>query len=339
MYKVTNYDYYLGVDVSKRTLDISIITNENEMLHYEQIENTEKSIKIFITKLKKKHIDVFNKCLFCAEFTGIYSDPLQNVLTNLSIDLWLERPLQIKRTQGIVRGKTDKIDSLRIAQYANKYRNDIKLWLPLREEVKTLKKLVSLRNRLLKSKKQLEQIFKEQEFLSKEEQVLLKRACKKSLAALKLDIKTVELQMTQIIKDDIQLFKYYKIITSVDGIGMFTAIEIIITTNEFKNIKKSKKYACYSGVVPYDHSSGTSIRKRPRVSKMANTSVKTLLHMSALSVINMEGDLKNYYHRKVDEGKNKMSVLNAIRNKLILRVFACVNDNRVYQKIYNFSLG
>jgi len=150
----------------------------------------------------------------------------------------------------MVRGKTDKVDSLRIAQYASKYRDDVKLWLPQRKEVKTLKKLVSLRNRLLKSKKQLEQVFKEQEFLSKEEKIILKSACKKSLSALKLEIKTIEFEMKQIIKDDVQLSKYYTIITSVNGIGMFTAIEIIITTNEFKNIKESKKYACYSGVVP-----------------------------------------------------------------------------------------
>ncbi|MCF6352283.1 MAG: hypothetical protein L3J06_04660, partial [Cyclobacteriaceae bacterium] len=41
-------------------------------------------------------------------------------------------------------------------------------------------------------------------------------------------------------------------------------------------------------------------------------------------------DLKAYYERKVSEGKNKMSVINAIRNKLIHRVFTCVNENRKY---------
>jgi len=83
MRKVKNYDYYLGVDISKKTLDISMITKKNEMHHYEQIENTEKCIKVFITKLKKQRIDVLNTCLFCAEFTGIYSNPLQNVLIYL----------------------------------------------------------------------------------------------------------------------------------------------------------------------------------------------------------------------------------------------------------------
>ncbi|WP_027420416.1 transposase, partial [Crocinitomix catalasitica] len=103
-------------------------------------------------------------------------------------------------------------------------------------------------------------------------------------------------------------------------------------------IKEAKKYACYSGVVPFDYSSGTSVNKRSRVSPMANKSIKTILHMAAMSAIQCEGDLKHYYLRKVAEGKNKMSVLNAVRNKLILRIFSCVNQNRIYQKKFKLNL-
>lgn len=337
MCKVKHYDYFVGTDVSKKTLDLSLLTSGNQVLVYEQIENTVKGIKSFIGKIKRKKIDL-GKCLFCAEFTGIYSNHLQAVLVDLSIDLWMERPVQIKRTQGMARGKSDKMDSLRIAQYARKYAEDAKLWAPPREEVQSLKKLTSLRNRLLTTKKQLEQVFTEQEFLSREDKKMLKASSKKTLNAIKSDIKGVERQMEQIINDDAELNRLYAIITSVDGVGMFSAIEVIITTNEFKNIREAKKYACYSGVVPFDHSSGSSIEKRPRVSKMANKQVKTLLHMAALSAVNMKGGLRDYFLRKVGEGKNKMSVINAIRNKLILRIFACVNNNRSYQKKYDFKL-
>ena len=43
-------------------------------------------------------------------------------------------------------------------------------------------------------------------------------------------------------------------------------------------------------------------------------------------------DLKHYYERKVAEGKSKMSVLNAVRNKLLARVVACVNNQKEYVK-------
>lgn len=56
--------------------------------------------------------------------------------------------------------------------------------------------------------------------------------------------------------------------------------------------------------------------------------------MAALAVISKQGELATYYHRKVEEGKNKMSVINAVRNKLIHRVFACVRENRKYEKNY-----
>lgn len=98
---------------------------------------------------------------------------------------------------------------------------------------------------------------------------------------------------------------------------MQVAIEVIITTNEFKNFETAKQFACYSGVVPFEYISGTSVRGKTRVSKMAKVSVKTVLHMAALSAVSMKGELQDYFIRKVSEGKNKISVINAIRNKLI----------------------
>jgi transposase len=124
-----------------------------------------------------------------------------------------------------------------------------------------------------------------------------------------------------------------KLITSVDGIGTFTACEVILTTQEFKQISDPKKYACYAGVVPFEHSSGKKL-SRARVSHMANKKVKRLLHLSAMAAVRSNKDLKNYYERKVQEGNNKMLVLNSVRNKLIHRIFACVQGNRLYKDHY-----
>lgn len=333
MRKNTHYDYFIGVDVSKKTLDITVLSDDKCIVLYQQIENKIKSIQAFLRHLTKEDIDL-SKCLFCAEFTGIYNNPLVRVLHKLNLDFWLERPIQIKRTQGLVRGKNDKIDSYRIATYACIYRDQLRLWSPLRKPVQELKSLSALRNRLLNTKKRMEQAFTEQEFLSKEEKQLLKASCKRTIQSIKADIKAIEKKLKEIIKEDQKLHNLFKLITSVDGVGMYTAIEVMVTTNEFKNIKEGKKFACYSGVVPFDYSSGTSLNKRPRISKMANTNMKTLLHMAALSAVNMEGELREYYLRKVEQGKNKMAVINAIRNKLILRIFAVVERQEPFQKNY-----
>ena len=124
----------------------------------------------------------------------------------------------------------------------------------------------------------------------------------------------------------------FGLISSVVGIGTVIACEMIITTIEFKSINDPKKYACNVGVVPFEHRSGSSIRGRNRVSKFANKNVKRLLHLAALSTIRYEGEYRSYWLRKIEEGKHKMIILNALRNKIIQQVFAVVKRGTKYEK-------
>ena len=162
---------------------------------------------------------------------------------------------------------------------------------------------------------------------------------KNTVKQLEKDLKEVEEKMHEIIQEDPTLKRLFTVTTSVGGIGPVTAIAIMITTNEFKNIHKAQQYACYAGIAPFEHASGTSIRGRTKVSHKANKTVKKLLHLAALTAIRYNDDMKNYYDRKVEQGKNKMLVINAVRNKLIHRIFACVKQNRTYEKNYQKILG
>ena len=162
--------------------------------------------------------------------------------------------------------------------------------------------------------------------------------CQSSLKALTKDLKKVNAQIQKIILEDEVLKKLFALITSIDGVGPVTATEMIITTNEFKNFSNDSQYACYAGVAPFEHKSGTSIRGKTRVSHMANKTIKTILHMAALAAKLIPGEMKNYYERKLKEGKHKMTILNAIRNKLIKRIYAVVQRNQPYQKNYLFEL-
>ncbi|WP_139361756.1 transposase, partial [Spirosoma sp. 209] len=101
----------------------------------------------------------------------------------------------------------------------------------------------------------------------------------------------------------------------------------------------AKQFACYAGVAPFPYQSGSSIRGKTRVSPMADKHMKTLLHLSAMTAIRAKGELRDYYQRKVGEGKNKMAVLNAVRNKLIGRAYAVVSKNQEYDKTYAYSLA
>lgn len=136
-----------------------------------------------------------------------------------------------------------------------------------------------------------------------------------------------------LIAGDAQLARQSERLSSVPGIGPVTVAEVLLTTQGFTTSTDAKKYACYAGVVPFERSSGQR-RGRPQVSHQANKRVKQLLHLAALSAVRYCAELKAYYERKVAEGKSKMLVLNNVRNKLVHRMFACVQQDRNYDKNY-----
>jgi transposase len=336
--KDMKFKWFIGIDVSKKTLDFHL-RHQSEGVFHQQDANSKAGINVFLRGCKKYKVD-FQRAVFCLEFTGMYNERLVETLMEKNLQVWVEQSLRVKRSLGLQRGKTDKLDAMRLSEYAYRFQDKCRLWQPAREAVRQLKSLVALRNRLLKARKMLNVPLKEMQAAGCENHLPLMRKLNKPVVKqLDKQLKSVETQIQQLIQVDEMLCQLEDIITSVEGVGPVTACQMIITTNEFKNITCSNKYACYAGVAPFDHRSGTSVKAKPRVSHLANKQVKQLLHMSALSATVMKGELHEYYKRKVAEGKNKMSVLNAIRNKLVLRIFACVKENRKYEKIYTYALA
>lgn len=326
--------HFIGIDVSKDTLDLSVVV-QGKCLQHLCIKNRTVEIKSAINKIMKSFGASVDDTIFCMEHTGMYNLPLVKYLQSHQSKMWLESGIHIRKTLGLVRGKNDKVDSIRIAMYSYMNRHQIKLWQAPRKLIERISALLSQRSRLSKAKKQIKTANLEQRlFLDKEIMKSLNKYTYKTVFVINTQIEAIENEILMLIKEDEKLNRMYQIITSVHGIGFVTAVYILVTTNEFININNPKKYACYSGVVPFEHSSGSSVRGKTRVSQMANKNIKSLLHLAALSTIRKQGELHEYYNRKVAEGKNKMSVLNAIRNKLVLRIFACVNQNREYEKNY-----
>jgi transposase len=331
------YTHMVGIDVSKEKLDYAVLQGK-QILFQHQSSNDPQGIKAFIKLLTKQLGFSIEHTLFCMEHTGIYNQFVLQNLHTLKANVCLESSLQIKLSLGLQRGKNDRLDAVRIAQYAYKNREELRLWQPKREVVEQLHHFTTLRYQLLQARKQLNAALKEQMLFNKKLAKQLTQTCKRTMAALDKDLEKVDQQIEQIIASDNELKRLFSIITSVQGVGNVTAAEIIITTNEFKNIDDPSKFACYSGVAPFEHTSGSSIRGKTRVSHKANKYMKTLLHMAAMVAIQFNDDLKAYYQRKSLENKNKMSIINAVRNKLIWRIFACVKQNRGYQNKYLTTL-
>lgn len=330
------YTTFIGIDVSKETLDVCVIS-DNKVVLEEKIKNNQKSL-IAIKKLTKPLGINQSEVLWCLEHTGIYCNPILYALHEVNASIWLENPLQIKLSQGLTRGKNDKVDAKRIAVYAQTFSSKAKLWVPKSKALLNLKQLVRMRDQLLEAKHGISVAIKEaKRFLPKETSSLMEKSTAASLKSIDKEIAGIDTKLKEIISADIELNRVFKLATSVDGVGPLTAMAMIITTNEFKDFTCPKKYNCYAGIAPFEQQSGKSLKLTPRISQRANKEVKRLLHMSALTVLKMpNSEYALYYKRKKEEGKNGMTILNAIRAKLVARVFACVRDNRIYSKEFQY---
>lgn len=328
------FTYFIGIDVSKNDLDFAVMKNKDFLFH-KKISNSPPAIVSLLKELIQLPGFTIKQAIFCMEHTGIYSNHLLGVLFKKQLSVCLEAALHIRNSLGNIRGKNDKVDAIRIAEYAYKNREQLRLWQPKREVISRLAQLSATRSRLIEVQKVLTIPIKESsEFIPKTVIKENSTICKSTLTAIKTDLIKVDKAIQEIIASDPELSRLFNLITSVEGVGKATATQVIITTNEFKSINKPGKFACFSGVVPFSKESGL-FKGRARLSHLANKKMKTLLHLAALSAIRYNDDMRAYYERKViQENKNKMSTLNAVRNKLIHRIFACVNNDRPYEKNY-----
>lgn len=318
----------VGIDVSKEMLDVCVFCDGNAELM--RVKNKPRSVKALFTKLQKRYSN--QKLIVCMENTGYYNWPCYDAFNGLDIDLYVVNPLHLKKSLGLVRGKTDAIDAERIAKFISLHHTEMKSTLIPRKKLRELQALIAQRVRLVSIKTKLNVPADELSLISGDEfSKVLKASSKKVVVQIEKQILEIEGYINELIKTDDDMKRQYNLMTSVPGVGKVLAWNMLVKTNEFKSINNPRKLACYCGVVPFEFSSGSSIYKKPRVSFMADKTLKKLLHLSALRTIQLKGELSNYYQRKVSEGKNKMSVINAIRNKIVSRICSSINNQRMYE--------
>lgn len=323
--------HFIGIDVSKLTIDVAIIIN-NDIGKIIQLvfANDHKGFKELKNFLSKEKIS-FQETVFCMEHTGYYSKQLSRFVIAQQGNLWMEMSLKIIRSLGVQRGKNDKLDAKRIALFAQRNQQDfVPCNLP-RLIVENLKTLLMLREKLINSKTALVVPVKELTSVDKAAGKMALKAISKALQAIKSNIDTLDLQIDELITSDKELVEKFKIVTSVPGVARITFCYLVYFTNEFKNYTEGKQLACYCGVVPFEYTSGSSVRGKPKVHNMANKKMKKLLHTAALCAVTYYSEFKQYYERKIEEGKPKMLILNNVRNKIVLRIAAVLKNNQPYR--------
>jgi transposase len=323
-----------GIDVSKEKLDLCLVSNE-KIMKEPVVENTVSTIKSSLKNLSKEYLIDLSDILICAEYTGQYTCPLICACDEPAVALWLENPTQIKHNTGVHRGKNDKTDARRIASYAIRFQDKARLFSLPEKSNASLKLLLSERDMYMTDKSKYQgQLTDQKRFMSKDDYQKKSKRLKILIKNLNDAISIIDKEIKYLIECDETLANRHRLLCSVDGVGERTAIKMIVVTNAFRDFINPRKFCCHAGVAPFSYTSGSSRYSKNRVSD-PDKSIKVLLRMAALSVISWKrGELYDCYLRKVAEGKNKMTVINAIRAKLIYRMFAVIKHNKIYEKNY-----
>lgn len=323
--------WILGIDVSKESMDACLIRNSDGQIFESKFHNNLSGFRHLKRWCKETGCECDQGTLCCMEHTGLYTRLLVHYLLSREVGVWLESSLQIKRSMGLLRGKSDKIDAHRIARYAHLHQNNAEV---MKIGVLTLEKLKDLqanRRRLMKSLQGLRTSAEELKQFDPATGKEIERVNREAIRGLEKSLDKVDEQILLSISQDQELKQKYDLMLTVKGVGKVLAAMLLVYTHGFNRLTDSRKLACYSGVAPFVYESGTSIRGKTGVSKFANNELKKVLHMAAISSVQHNPDLRQYFQRKVQEGKNKMSVINAVRNKLLHRVVAVIKRGTPYE--------
>lgn len=330
----TTTKFYVGIDVSKQWFDASLLVVENgakKPMQTQQFDNTKTGLNEFKKWLNNDAHFAKENCFIVIENTGVYHRQIASFCEAEKLFLHIGNAAHLKWSMGITRGKNDAVDSERLCTYCYKHIEDIKATPVLSPELQQLKDLHTMRNLLIANKGAQERYLKElKESKSANDMKQMERIANDAIEGIKKSIEKINIAMQNIVLNDNEIKANFDLLLSVPGVGKVIAMYLICCTYNFNNNKSGKELASYAGVVPFGHSSGSSIKGRNKVHKMSNKELKALLHLAALTCIKYYPEFKEYYDRKKAEGKHSNAVINALKNKILLRVAAVIKSKTKY---------
>jgi len=326
--------WFIGIDISKKTLDVALYNQgKKAAANYLKISNQLKGFKKLSLWIKQKGIST-SELLVCMEHTGVYGLPVAYYLESNSISYSMVSALHLKRSMGISRGKSDKTDAFQIARFCYLHHAELKETQLKSKQLYLIQSLMAERKRYVREQAFYKAYLAEEQIQATSS---TNKRTKDSFERVGRYITEIEKEILQFINDDKELSRTYCLLLSVSGIGFVNAVMTIVHTNNFHSFTSARAYCCYVGVAPFEYSSGTSIRGRTKTSKLCNTALKAEISQAALSAIVHDPELRNYYKRKIQEGKHPGTVKNAVKFKIIQRMFAVVKRGTPFVKMGNFA--
>lgn len=319
-------NYSLGIDVSKKTLDIGFHGPEQKMVTG-KFTNDLAGLKKLEKWTQKKGPTDFSVCL---EATGRYSDLAAEFFFERGYRTHVVNPARIKayRNSLQIRDKTDKIDG-RVASLFGASQSLV-LWQPpsnhQREIQEISRHLDALKKDRTRVKNRLKSGIRSDIIIDK----LLQQ-----LKFLNEQIDELESKLISLTKSNASTSKAFKILFSVKGFGELTAASLIAETEGFARFEKADQVVAHAGLSPTKFESGTSVERKTRISKAGNKRLRTLLFMPALSAIRHNPAIRKMAERMAAKGKPKKVIICAAMRKLLVLAFTLVKKEEIFDP--NFS--
>lgn len=334
-----DYDFVLGFDCSKSTLDFGLLNVSEQTITHGQIANQVKVIHELVEQVIEKSGCSKIRILLCAEQSGLYTNYLKLAAVQYQYQLWVQDALELKLRSGRQKGKTDKKDAGMIAKYASRYADQAVIYQLPNPIILKIKKISRQRSELMESLTRWKiRLREEEDFGLVATTERSQRIFDRLLKEMKASIKQLDEELLELIKTDELARAKYEIMQSVPGLGPKNSVIIIAETELFTKTKNARACSSYAGICPYKYESGTSVRSRTRTLKPCNKRLKTAFHQGAISLIRRENLYKDLYDRLRSKGRTHLQAINAVRNKMIRVLFACLEKEVMYEKNLHGSL-
>jgi transposase len=323
-------NWFVGIDVSKKWLDVAIFVENSDLKGYThtRVNNDKQGYRELLRWLKENGVDA-STCTYGMEHTGFYSDGLQHFLDKKGCRYTMLEPAVIKHYPIQPREKNDRLDAAKIADYLYRFRDTIQLSRVPDKTMEELRKLHRERKFYVEDRVCY---LNRRQVVDKDEAKRLD----KMIELLDKQIDTIEEKIRQIIQNDEALMETYLYLDSIKGIGFVNAVNAIVITQNFTVFKTAREYASYIGVAPHTKTSGTTVRWKPKPRKHCDLTAKADISQAAKIAVVHDVELKKFYERKCngkDDADTVRKAMNAVKFKLVLRMFAVVRQKHTYKQL------
>ena len=314
---------YFGIDISHLVFDVTDSDG-----NYYQFKNNTIGFKKFV-----KLLDFNSHCVM--EATGYYHYQLAYYLQENGIKVSVENPLAVKRfiQMKLSKIKTDKSDSKLICEYAKQVK--LKLWVGNSESQLECLQMTRLLSVYTKQSTMLKNKIHGETVLGNPSKVVVS-SLKRSLKQIQKEIETIEDKLLILVKKAHQ--EVLTRLKSIPGIGNKTALMLVVLTDGFERFTSGSELCSYAGITPVIRQSGSSVKARPRISKIGNQKLRNLLFMCSFNACKYNKACKALFDRIVAKGKSKKLALIAVCNKLLKQAFAIAKSGLDYDNEYKSIL-